>query len=335
MLHYRDLPIIKTVTASHDYVLAEIGYPIVRHPYNYFIDEVLDVKADPTKSFYRKHWPDDPISDERVKMCQAKACEQDSHAGQEPIDVMINDIGQFVILDGNHRACIQSRFRGGMITMNVRYVSPSWKSLSNYIDSIRDVSGKIYQRVEHPYFADIPYHYDDSRARDVLDSIHASKPANNFIYEIGCNTGMFSRHFASRGYFPFGFDIASDNIMAAEMLARAGRLRGYYFHESDVLTMLKNHNTDNIGAVTCISVIHHYARKGDMVTFKEYIREAARVGTVAYFDSETEYDNRRGYYKTGNFPDEQFMEKTFIELGLKYSKISTGPIGRTIYMVKK
>lgn len=336
MLYYRNnLPVIKTVYAPHDYVLAEAGCPIVRHPYNYFIDEVLDPTVDMKNSFYKKHWPNDPVSEARIKMCQAKVFEQDGFNGLDPVDVMINDIGQFVILDGNHRACIQLRFNGGIIRMNVRYISPIWKKFVDYIESIRDGHGKIYQKIEHPYFVDIPYHYGTERVEAIHKSMTAGGTANSFVFEIGCNTGMFSRFLATKGLFPVGFDISHDNVMACEHLSRAARLRGWYFHESNVLNVLGAHADNSIGTVLCLSVIHHYARKGDHKTLREYVKEVARVGVVSFIDSETAQGGRDKYYKPGEMPNNEYMENVFTDLGLKCSKVFTCSIGRTIYRVTK
>ncbi len=281
MIFYPDAPTIKTVRVPFPLLWHEGGSQLVApSPLADFFATAFPTPEDMLKHPYA-NWEryvaglrhKDPAEKEKAALAllvdrKAWFDKFDHVNGQLlPLAGQIQCDGKIELFDGHHRAAMLWAKGCKWVTVDVKYVSPSWLALEKSLKAIAANKRQVYSPIEHPWFDDWPTLRDRTAARETL-IINAVEEYRAGIWsriwcDVGCCTGRLCREVSRRGWFAVGLEYEPVFLHAAETLSRGLGAQGTeFFLNGDFESFLPSTSWDYWGCISILSVLHHWLLQG-------------------------------------------------------------------------
>lgn len=196
----------------------------------------------------------------------------------EPIDVKATHDGNYIILDGAHRAAIAKVLGLKTVPVKIRSVDPELLQLMNMLKQ-HYIHGKkvLYIPIGHPVFKDWKVLRDQTRWLLIKKRFSWK---GKTVLDIGCFTGYFSHKVAQSGAKVTGIEFRPERIEIARRISKLLKLNVNFIH-TDFLEYLKGKKFD---CVIFFSVLHGLLKNKGMAGLKQALGLISSSSPVMFFD---------------------------------------------------
>ena len=196
----------------------------------------------------------------------------------EPIDVKATHDGNYIILNGAHRAAIAKILGLKTVPVKIRSVDPELLQLINMLRR-HYVPGKkiLYIPIEHPVFKDWKALRNKTRWLLVQKEFDWKEKT---VVDIGCFTGYFSHKAAQLGAEVTGIEFRPERVEMARRINELLKLNANFIH-GDFFKYLKGRKVD---CVIFFSVLHGLLKNKGMAGAKQALDLISSSSPVMFFD---------------------------------------------------
>jgi SAM-dependent methyltransferase len=250
-----------------------------------------------------------------------------THRLWDEVLVAVDRRGRVHLVDGAHRLALAQVLRLPEIPVLVAVRHAEWDEFRrSMIQYARDRGEGVYQRLDHPDLAVVPYVHGSDRWPMIEAHL---PPGGGTALDIGANAGLFSFALARRGFRVTAVERSEKEAYVLGRLVAASSLPIRVVKASIFDAPLEKHYC----VVLALNIFHHFLKTEPTLRLLEGLLGGLTADFVFFESHDPDEVQMRGAYF--NPAPRDFAEWVAGRLGLDSVRLIGTPEGRSLFLLER